>query len=134
MYAAWLPWLEILGGVTMLLGLFTRFSAALISLLIRTRVEESMVWKESREQMKVTSTGFKDVFLQAKVLRRFAYLILLMTAFNWMSHGTQDIYPTFLKEGLEIPSATAAKPKATAAWPNSAGGISRASATRLTSS
>src|SRR5512132_1807257 len=30
-----------------------------------------------------------------------------MTAFNWMSHGTQDIYPTFLKEGLEIPSATA---------------------------
>ncbi len=70
---------------------------ALISLLIRTRVEESAVWKESREQMKVTSTGFKDVFLQAKVLRRFAYLIRLMTAFNWMSHGTQDVYPTFLK-------------------------------------
>jgi SHS family lactate transporter-like MFS transporter len=33
------------------------------------------------------------------VLRRFGYLVLLMTAFNWMSHGTQDIYPTFLKEG-----------------------------------
>ncbi len=70
---------------------------ALISLLIRTRVEESSVWKESREQMKVTQTSFKDVFLDAKVLRRFGYLILLMTAFNWMSHGTQDIYPTFLK-------------------------------------
>ena len=70
---------------------------ALISLLIRTRVEESAVWKESREKMKVTSTGFKDVFLNAKVLRRFGYLIVLMTAFNWMSHGTQDVYPTFLK-------------------------------------
>ena len=70
---------------------------ALISLLIRTRVEESAVWKESREQMKVTSTGFKDVFLNAKVVRRFLYLIVLMTAFNWMSHGTQDVYPTFLK-------------------------------------
>ena len=70
---------------------------ALISLLIRTRVEESAVWKESRETMKVTSTGFKDVFLNAKVLRRFGYLIVLMTAFNWMSHGTQDVYPTFLK-------------------------------------
>jgi SHS family lactate transporter-like MFS transporter len=70
---------------------------ALISLLIRTRVEESEVWKESKEQMKVTETSFKDVFLNAKVLRRFAYLILLMTAFNWMSHGTQDVYPTFLK-------------------------------------
>jgi MFS transporter, SHS family, lactate transporter len=70
---------------------------ALISLLIRSRVEESQVWKDSREQMALTSTGFKDVFLDAKVLRRFAYLILLMTAFNWMSHGTQDVYPTFLK-------------------------------------
>jgi SHS family lactate transporter-like MFS transporter len=70
---------------------------ALISLLIRTRVQESEVWKESREQMKVTQTGFREIFLNAKVLRRFAYLILLMTAFNWMSHGTQDVYPTFLK-------------------------------------
>ena len=70
---------------------------ALVSLLIRTRVEESEVWKESRETMKVTSTGFKDVFFNVKVLRRFGYLIVLMTAFNWMSHGTQDVYPTFLK-------------------------------------
>ena len=30
-------------------------------------------------------------------MRRFLYLIVLMTAFNWMSHGTQDVYPTFLK-------------------------------------
>jgi MFS transporter, SHS family, lactate transporter len=39
----------------------------------------------------------KDVLLNRKVIRRFVYLIVLMTAFNWMSHGTQDIYPTFLK-------------------------------------
>ena len=31
------------------------------------------------------------------MLRRFGYLIVLMTAFNRMSHGTQDVYPTFLK-------------------------------------
>ena len=31
---------------------------------------------------------------------RFFYLVLLMTAFNFMSHGTQDVYPTFLKKGL----------------------------------
>jgi SHS family lactate transporter-like MFS transporter len=47
------------------------------------------------------------VFAQPAVLRRFVYLILLMTAFNWMSHGTQDVYPTFLKEGLHF-SADAA--------------------------
>ena len=70
---------------------------ALISLIIRTRVGESEVWKESRQAMKVTRTGFRDVILNPLVLRRFVYLIILMTAFNWMSHGTQDVYPTFLK-------------------------------------
>ena len=39
------------------------------------------------------------LFRNPAVIRRFFYLVLLMTAFNWMSHGTQDIYPTFLKEG-----------------------------------
>ncbi|MEP9381468.1 MFS transporter [Nocardioides cheoyonin] len=70
---------------------------ALISLIIRSRVEESAVWEKSRETLEVTRTGFRDVFLNGAVLRRFVYLIILMTAFNWMSHGTQDVYPTFLK-------------------------------------
>ena len=70
---------------------------ALVSLLIRTRVEESTVWKESRERLRVTRSSFRDVFLDGAILRRFIYLIVLMTAFNWMSHGTQDVYPTFLK-------------------------------------
>ena len=43
------------------------------------------------------STGSATCSLNPAILRRFVYLILLMTAFNWMSHGTQDIYPTFLK-------------------------------------
>ena len=70
---------------------------AAISLLIRARVEESEVWKDTREKMKLTQTSFKDVFANAAIVRRFVYLIVLMTAFNWMSHGTQDVYPTFLK-------------------------------------
>src|SRR5207237_5745634 len=28
--------------------------------------------------------------------RRFAYLVVLMTMMNFMSHGTQDMYPTML--------------------------------------
>jgi SHS family lactate transporter-like MFS transporter len=47
--------------------------------------------------MKVNRTSFREVFFNAKVVRRFVYLVVLMTAFNWMSHGTQDVYPTFLK-------------------------------------
>jgi MFS transporter, SHS family, lactate transporter len=70
---------------------------ALISLFIRTRVGESEAWEASREQLKVNRTSVKDVIFTAPVLRRFVYLVILMTAFNWMSHGTQDVYPTFLK-------------------------------------
>ena len=70
---------------------------ALISLLVRSRVKESEVWEASREKMRATRTSMKDILLDRKVILRFVYLILLMTAFNWMSHGTQDIYPKFLK-------------------------------------
>ena len=38
----------------------------------------------------------------------FVFLVLLMTSFNWMSHGTQDIYPTFLKSGMHLSATTAA--------------------------
>jgi SHS family lactate transporter-like MFS transporter len=47
--------------------------------------------------MKVNRTSIRDVLFNGKIVRRFIYLIVLMTAFNWMSHGTQDVYPTFLK-------------------------------------
>jgi MFS transporter, SHS family, lactate transporter len=69
---------------------------ALISLIVRYRVEESEVWEAAQDRMKVTSTRIRDVLRDAAIIRRFVYLVLLMTAFNWMSHGTQDVYPTFL--------------------------------------
>jgi SHS family lactate transporter-like MFS transporter len=70
---------------------------ALISLLVRSGVQESEVWEASRAKMRATRTSMKDILLDRKVIRRFGYLILLMTAMNWMSHGTQDIYPKFLQ-------------------------------------
>jgi len=82
------------------------------TLLIRSRVRESEVWEATREQMRATRTSIRDILRDGKVIRRFVYLILLMTAFNWMSHGTQDIYPTFLKSsgdggaGLTATTAT----------------------------
>lgn len=69
---------------------------ALISLIIRYRVEESEVWEAAQDRMKLTSTRIRDVLRDGAIIRRFVYLVLLMTAFNWMSHGTQDVYPTFL--------------------------------------
>jgi SHS family lactate transporter-like MFS transporter len=69
---------------------------AFITLLIRSRVKESEVWQATQERMRVTRTRIRDIVRDPAVIRRFVYLVLLMTAFNWMSHGTQDVYPTFL--------------------------------------
>lgn len=70
--------------------------AALISLIIRYRVKESEVWEAAQDRMRLTKTRIRDVLGNPAIVRRFVYLVLLMTAFNWMSHGTQDVYPTFL--------------------------------------
>jgi SHS family lactate transporter-like MFS transporter len=84
---------------------------ALISLIIRSRVRESEVWEKAQDRMRVTKTRLRDVVTNPVIVRRFVYLVLLMTAFNWMSHGTQDVYPTFLSAhqdgGAGIDSVTA---------------------------
>jgi len=76
----WRP-MFFLGGLPALLALFVRF-----------RVEESEVWKKSREQ----SWGHLGRAV-ASNWKLFIYLTLLMTAMNFSSHGTQDMYPTFLE-------------------------------------
>jgi MFS transporter, SHS family, lactate transporter len=84
---------------------------ALVSLIIRYRVKESEVWEAEQDRMRVTQTRIRDVLRDAAIIRRFIYLVLLMAAFNWMSHGTQDVYPTFLSTthngGAALSSTTA---------------------------
>ncbi|HEY3502185.1 MAG TPA: MFS transporter [Actinocatenispora sp.] len=84
---------------------------ALISLIVRVSVRESEVWETAAARRRATKTSIAQVFFNWKTLRRFIYLVLLMTAFNWMSHGTQDIFPTFLKEtdngGIGLSATTA---------------------------
>ncbi len=80
---------------------------ALISLVVRSRVKESEVWEAARERKVSTQTSAAKVFSNPTVVRRFVFLIVLMTAFNWMSHGTQDIYPTFLKATEQAGAALA---------------------------
>jgi SHS family lactate transporter-like MFS transporter len=63
---------------------------ALLSLFIRSRVKESDAWHEHRTDW---ASYRKSLPL---FWRRFAYLVVLMTMMNFMSHGTQDMYPTML--------------------------------------
>jgi SHS family lactate transporter-like MFS transporter len=86
---------------------------AAVSLIIRYRVSESEVWEAAQSRMRLTSTRIRDVLTDARVIRRFCYLVLLMTAFNWMSHSAVDVYPTFLHTG---DSAGAGLPSSTARW------------------
>jgi SHS family lactate transporter-like MFS transporter len=66
---------------------------ALLALYIRSKVPESEAW----EQHRAGSMG--DVLrVVVSNWKRFAYLIVLMTFMMFLSHGTQDLYPDFLKE------------------------------------
>lgn len=57
------------------------------------KVPESPVWLAARERKE--STALLPVLKSHWKL--CIYLVLLMAAFNFFSHGTQDLYPTFLK-------------------------------------
>jgi SHS family lactate transporter-like MFS transporter len=63
---------------------------ALLSLFIRARVKESEAWHEHRTDW----TTYRRSLVQNA--RRFLYLVLLMAMMNFVSHGTQDMYPTLL--------------------------------------
>ena len=72
---------------------------ALLALYIRTKVPESEAWKQHR----VEST-WHVLRIAAQQWRRFLYLAVLMTFMMFLSHGTQDLYPDFLKEIHHIPA------------------------------
>jgi len=65
---------------------------ALLALFVRARVSESEAWRETREE---SWSGL------GRAIRRNAKTFLYITALMWMmnlvSHGTQDLYPTFLE-------------------------------------
>ncbi|HEX4600675.1 MAG TPA: MFS transporter [Gemmatimonadales bacterium] len=65
---------------------------ALLALFVRARVHESEVWRETRH---ATWRGLGSA-IRAN-LGRFLAITLLMWMMNLVSHGTQDMYPTFLE-------------------------------------
>jgi MFS transporter, SHS family, lactate transporter len=66
---------------------------ALLTLFIRSKIKETAAWKAS----KVTS--WKEYGRAvSRNWKLFLYLVLLMAMMNLISHGTQDLYPTFLQQ------------------------------------
>ena len=91
---------------------------ALLVFYVRSKVEESPAWEAGRQ---ARSTKRKDprrpigqaaregVSFVARYGLSFLFLMVLMFSFNSLSHGTQDLYATFVKhdDGLSVPTASA---------------------------
>ena len=73
---------------------------ALLAFYIRAKVRESEAWKQHRAPtvgaIMRTASGHWKIF---------SYLVLLMTLMMFLSHGTQDLYPDFLKSAHGITPA-----------------------------
>ena len=65
---------------------------ALLAIFVRLRVKESEVWQQTKHEN--WSQLFRGIASHWKL---FLYLVLLMMMMNFVSHGTQDMYPTLLK-------------------------------------
>jgi MFS transporter, SHS family, lactate transporter len=74
-------WMFWLGGIP-----------ALLAFYIRRRVPESEAWRQHRAPS--TAAVLRIV---ASEWKRFAYLVVLMIFMMFLSHGTQDLYPDFLR-------------------------------------
>jgi SHS family lactate transporter-like MFS transporter len=66
---------------------------ALLAVFVRFKVKESEVWARSKhDSWSNLGRGIVSHW------RLFLYIALMMTMMNFVSHGTQDMYPTFLQK------------------------------------
>ena len=65
---------------------------ALLSIFVLVKVKESEAWQEHRTDWRTYVRSMPAAW------RRFLYLVLLLTVMGFISHGTQDLYPTFLQQ------------------------------------
>jgi SHS family lactate transporter-like MFS transporter len=74
---------------------------ALLALYVRSHVPESEAWRQHR------APGFRAILREAaERWQLLAFLVLLMTFMMFLSHGTQDLYPDFLKSEHGVAPAT----------------------------
>jgi SHS family lactate transporter-like MFS transporter len=91
-YPHFAHWFPFMAGwrVLFLLGVLP----AILVLYMRRHVKESPAWEATRGQAKQKVDALAAI---AKHWKRALYVVVLMTAFNFFSHGTQDNYTTFLR-------------------------------------
>ncbi len=82
---------------------------AVLALYLRFKVQESPAWEAARDArvvQRVTRSGLAKLKEVLSYLPSFLFLIALMTMFTSFSHGTQDLYPTFLEKDHALAPGT----------------------------
>jgi SHS family lactate transporter-like MFS transporter len=85
---------------------------ALLVFYVQARVAESPVWLEGRKMrlarsaMDARNAKSREFVNLLEFLPTFFFLVLLMTGFMSFSHGTQDVYPTFLATQARLSPGT----------------------------
>jgi SHS family lactate transporter-like MFS transporter len=95
------------------IGLFTPWRVlfmigalpALLAFYLQFKVEESPAWLAKQQELKSSASSNLSSHILT-YLPRFLFIILLMTAFTSFSHGTQDLYPTFLEKDHALSPST----------------------------
>jgi len=64
---------------------------ALLTIFVRAKVKEPEAWHRSRTDWPAYRRAIFGNW------QRFVYLVVLMGMMNFISHGTQDMYPTYLQ-------------------------------------
>jgi MFS transporter, SHS family, lactate transporter len=82
---------------------------ALLAFYVQLRVPESPVWLAAAQKRK-SRAALDEAPAWSKQLMHFLptflFLVVLMTAFMSFSHGTQDVYPTFLAVAIKLSPET----------------------------
>ena len=81
-------------------------SPALLVLYVQAHVDESPVWVAGAVKRAAPRAGLSLPAHLREFLPMFLFLVLLMTAFMSFSHGTQDVYPTFLTVQMKLSAET----------------------------
>jgi SHS family lactate transporter-like MFS transporter len=82
---------------------------ALLAFYLQYKVEESPAWLATQRTRSTESSQHPKTSKMKELLTylpSFLFLILLMTAFTSFSHGTQDLYPTFLQKDHALAPGT----------------------------
>jgi|HubBroStandDraft_5_1064220.scaffolds.fasta_scaffold03347_3 SHS family lactate transporter-like MFS transporter len=96
---------------------------ALLIFYIRRNVPESELWRESRKAKPVNSPAVLIKSLAAH-WPLFIYAVVFLAGMNAMSHGSQDLYATFLEKGRGFSTAQVSVVSIIAAIGAILGGIS----------